>query len=267
MGWATLGLVVALAFCLPGCAPHYSEKAKIGITYYCPGAGNMDFGDAGLRKGLEEAGYKGEVAAFVWTISFNPAIDQTLRLNARLKAGRLSRIIEDYIDRYPGRQVNLVGLSAGTGIGVWALEDMKPGYQVDNVVLLSSSLWYKYDISKAAAHVRNNIYVYYSPNDAVLAGPMKLFGSIDGVFGQDGAGAVGLQARGAGDKVVNVRWMPAWEELGYYGGHTDATSPEFVRVVLSKHLLRAATPAPTAIAHEKSAASRPASAIPVAHSN
>lgn len=266
MRWASLSMLLILT-ALPGCGPQYSEKAQIGITYYCPGAGNVDFGDAGLRKGLEDAGYKGEVAAFVWTISFNPAIDQTLRLNAKLKARRLARIIEEYIDKYPGRPVNLVGLSAGTGIAVWALEAMRPQYKVDHVVLLSSSLWYKYDVSKALERVKDRMYVYYSPNDAVLAGPMKIFGSIDGVFGEDGAGSVGLQSKGAGGRVVNIRWNPAWEELGYYGGHVDSTSPDFVRAVLSKHLLSPSEVPPVTIANDESGASRSASATPVASSN
>lgn len=266
MRWAALPTLLLFA-ALVGCGPQYSEKAKIGVTYYCPGAGNVDFGDSGLRKGLEEAGYKGEVAAYVWTISFNPAIDQTLRLNAKLRARRLASIIESYIDEYPGRPVNLVGLSAGTGIAVWALEALDPKYKVDNVVLLSSSLWYKYDVSKALERVKNKIYVYYSPNDAVLAGPMKIFGSIDGVFGEDGAGSVGLQSRGAGSRVVNIRWNPAWEELGYYGGHVDSTSPDFVRAVLSKHLLTAGAGQPTASTSDETDASRSASATPVGRPN
>jgi hypothetical protein len=245
--WSVRGTVVVQAILLGatiastgGCTGFaYSSKAANGIVYYVPGAGNVDFGDTGVRSGLAQAGFTGEVAAYSWTISFNPAIDQTLRFNARLRATGLARIIEQYIDKYPGRPVSLVGLSAGSGISVWALEDMKEGYQVDNVVLLSSSLWHRYDVSKALRRVKGNIYVYFSPNDAILAGPMKIFGSIDGVFGEDGAGAVGLHSPRGKERVVNVRWRPQFEDLGYYGGHTDSTAAPFVRAVLSKHLLSA----------------------------
>lgn len=241
----------------------YSAKAQNGITYYCPGAGNTDFGDAGLRAGLEAAGYKGEVAAYVWTISFNVAIDQTLRFNAKLKGQQLARLIESYIDKYPGTPVNVVGLSAGTGIAVWALEDLKEGYNVDNVVLLGSSLWHRYDVGKAARHVKGKIYVYFSSNDAILAGPMKLIGSIDGVFGEDGAGSVGLHSKGGADRIVNISWKPEYESMGYYGGHTDSTASGFVRAVLSKHLLTPAVgtaPGPGTAPPKPRAATPPAAA-------
>lgn len=231
-------LISLLAVTASGCGTvAYSSKAQNGITYYCPGAGNTDFGDAGLRGGLEAAGYKGEVAGYVWTISFNVALDQTLRFNAKLKGQNLARLIEEYMEKYPGKPVNLVGLSAGTGVAVWALENLKEGYNVDSVVLLSSSLWHRYDVGKAAGRVKGKIYVYYSPNDAILAGPMKLFGTIDGVFGEDGAGAVGLHTRGGAEKVVNIGWKSDWSSYGYYGGHTDSTSSGFVRAVLARHLL------------------------------
>jgi pimeloyl-ACP methyl ester carboxylesterase len=232
-----LSICTATLVVLAGCGPHFTEKAKFGITFYCPGAGNFDFGDVGVREGLRQAGYKGEVAAYLWTISFNPAVDQTLRLNARLRATQLARFIEEYQDRFPERPVNLIGLSAGTGVAIWALEDLKPGYSVQNVVLLGSSLWHRYDVSKALQHVEGQIYNYYSPNDQILAGPMKLFGTIDGVFGQDGAGAVGLQPPGGAQRIVNIRWEPAFGEYGYYGGHTDATNARFVRAYIAKHVI------------------------------
>ncbi len=233
-----LGLTVGcLLASLAGCAPAFGPKAANGITFYCPGAGNLDFGDAGIRAGLERAGYRGQVATLMWTVSFNPAIDQALRLNARLGGTRLADVIEKYSNEYPGRQINLIGLSAGTGVAIWALEDLKEGYQVDNVVLLGSSLWHRYDVSKALRHVKGKIYNYHSSSDIILAGPMKLFGTIDGVFGEDGAGAVGLHSPRGRDRIVNVRWRPEYGRYGYHGGHTDATSPRFVQAYLSKHFM------------------------------
>lgn len=236
---ARLCVAAGLLFFVAGCGPLFGAKAINGITFYCPGAGNIDFGDVGVRQGLEAAGYRGQVATFTWTIApLNPAIDQTLRVNAKLRAGILSDYIEEYADKYPGRPVNLVGLSAGTGVAVWALEGLRAKYKVDNVVLLGSSLWFRYDMTEALKHVRGKVYVYYSPHDAVLAGPMKVFGTIDGKFGEDGAGAVGLRPpRGAGDRIVNVPYRSEFQRYGYYGGHVDSTSPAFVRNVLARHIL------------------------------
>jgi len=228
---------VALAALLPGCGPSFGPQARYGITFYCPGAGNIDFGDHGIREGLERAGYRGQVASVMWTVSLNPAIDQALRINARIGAANLARYIESYVDKYPDREVNVVGLSAGTGIAIWALEDLKPKYKVNNVILLSSSLYHRYDISKALAHVKGKVYVYYSPNDAVLAGPMKLFGTIDGMFLEDGAGAVGLHPPRGAERVVNIAWRPEFTKYGYYGGHLDSTSAEFVHAQVAPHII------------------------------
>lgn len=227
-------VIVGLAV-LSGCGPAFGPKASHGITFYAPGAGNFDFGDVGLREGLRQAGYPGQVAGIVWTVSFNAAIDQRLG-NARIGGTSLARHIEKYADEFPGQPINLVGLSAGTGVVVWALEDLKPGYEVDTVVLLSSSLWYRYDVSKALTRLKGKLYNYYSTQDPVLAGPMKIFGTIDGVFGQDGAGAVGLKPPGGSDKIVNIRWKPEYRQYGYHGGHTDSTSAAFIRHEISKHI-------------------------------
>jgi hypothetical protein len=224
---STVCVLIPIAL-LAGCAPAFGPQAKFGVTFYCPGAGNIDFGDQGVRVGLERAGYKGQVASVMWTVSLNPAIDQLIKGNARVGAARLAECIQQYRDQYPQGEINIVGLSAGTGVAVWALEDLKPECQVNNVVLLSSSLYHRYDISKALARVRGRMYVYYSPNDAILAGPMKVFGTIDGVFFEDGVGAVGLHPPTGADRIENIPWQPEFAQYGYYGGHQDSTSPEFI---------------------------------------
>lgn len=227
-----------LLFVSTGCGPVFTQKAVNGITFYCPGAGTISYGDRGLRDGLEAAGYRGDVATLVWTVApAMPIIDQVIKVNAKLGAARLANHIETYIDRYPGRPVNLVGLSAGTGVAMWALEDLKSGYKVDNVVLLGSSLSHNYNIAKALPAIKGKIYVYYSPHDFVLAGPMKLVGTIDGKLGVDGAGAVGLHPPTSSGRVVNIAWRKDWKRYGYVGGHMDSTTPRFVEAVLSRHLL------------------------------
>jgi len=245
---------------LTGCVSPFGPEAEHGITFYCPGVANVDVGDAGIRAGLARAGYQGQVARMTWSVSFNPAIDQTVRVIAQQGGKRLADYIQDYIDEYPGRPVNVVGLSAGTGVALWAIEALKPAYKVDNVVLISSSLNYRYDVSRALRNIRGKIYNYYSPTDAVLAGPMKVFGSIDGVFLEDAAGAVGLQVPpGAQDRVVNIAWRPEFQKYGYYGGHGDGTSADFVAYEIAPRIIgqTAATPQ-TALANQVATTPPPA---------
>lgn len=230
---------------LTGCTTGFTEEAQYGMVFYCPGAGNWDLGDSGIRDGLRRAGYKGQVGSVTWSVLANPAIDQTLRLNARLAGTEVARAIERYIDKFPGKQVSIVGLSAGTGVAMWALQDMKPGYQVDNVLLLSSSLHHEFDAGPALKHVRGKIYVYYSSYDAVLAGPMRVFGTIDGVLlGATGVGEVGLHSPNGQDRIVNIPYKSSYRKYGYFGGHTDSTATAFVEAVLAKHLIRQADEEP-----------------------
>ena len=243
----TLIVAAFAAFSATGCTTAFTQEAARGMVFYCPGAGNWDLGDSGLRDGLTRAGFKGQVASVSWTVLANPAIDQTLRINARLAGTQVARALEQFIDTYPGQPVSLIGLSAGTGVAMWALEDMKPGYQVDNVVLLASSLSHKFDAGPAARAVRGKIYVYYSSNDAVLAGPMKAFGTIDGAYGPFaiGAGETGLQSPRAKEKIVNIAYKNAYAKYGYFGGHTDGLAAPFVQAVLAKHLIRETGEGPT----------------------
>lgn len=237
---ASLGLSLLCLLCAlagSGCTSGFTKDAQHGLVIYCPGAGNWDLGDSGIRDGLRKAGFKGQVSSVTWSVLANPLIDQTLRLNARYAGSRVARSIEKYIEKYPGKPVSLVGLSAGTGIAVWALEDLKPGYQVNNVVLLSSSLNHTYDLSSAARKVKGKIYCYYSPHDAVLAGPMKIFGTIDGVYGGTGIGEVGSKSPRGQDRIVNVAYKQTYRKYGYFGGHTDSTAASFVEHVLAKHLV------------------------------
>jgi hypothetical protein len=182
-----------------------------------------------------------------------------VRFIAQQGAQRLAGSIQQYIDQYPGRDVNVVGLSAGTGVAVWAVEALQPGYTVNNVVLLSSSLSHDYDVSAALEHIRGEIHNYYSATDAVLAGPMKVFGTIDGQLLVDAAGAVGLRVPpGAAGRVINIPWREEFAEYGYVGGHWDGTSPAFVQREIAPLLIAPApeTPPRTARASPRATAPR-----------
>lgn len=248
---------------LTGCAVNFGPQAQHGITFYCPGVGNVDAGDAGLREGLRRAGYPGQVTRFTWSVTFNPIVDQTVQPIARLGAARLAAYIEDYIDHYPGRDVNIVGLSAGSGVAIWAVEALKPKYQVNNVVLLGASLSSDYDISKALPRIRGKIYNYYSPHDAVLTQLMRVACTIDGKIAGEGAGAVGLKPPRGAERVENIAWRPEFEKYGYAGGHVDSTSPAFVRQYVARHILTD----PASPENERASAMRPARVPRVAHSD
>lgn len=221
---------------------------RAGRTYYIDGAGNWGYGVNEVQEGLRRAGYRGNVINFRWSFTFNPALDQTIgRVGAYTRAGELARQISAYLKEYPDNQVNLIALSAGTGVAVWACEKIEPPARVHTLILLGSSLSSRYDMRKALANIEGGVWVYFSPYDQILNGPVKAIGTIDGEIGADSAGLVGLHPRsGRSDKIHNIGWSARWERFGWGGAHTDATSEPFVRLELSKHIIAEPTEQVTA---------------------
>ena len=215
------------------------QSDRFGRTYYIDGAGNWGYGVAEVQKGLHEAGYRGNIINFTWSPTLNPALDQTIgRPVARLKGAELGKKITEYLKKYPDNQVNIICLSAGTGVGTWACESLEPPAKVHNLIMLGSSLSSNYDINKALKNISGGIYVYCSTSDMILQGPVKTLGTIDGKLGVEPAGSIGLRPPGGkNEKINNIRWSRRYERYGWTGSHTDATSEPFVQHVLAKHIL------------------------------
>ncbi len=232
---AALGCLAAVSALACGCGP--DPRDRFGRTYYIDGAGNWGFGVAEVREGLTRAGYKGNIIVWQWSRTLNPALDQTLRFIPQARGYDLGQEITRYAKEYPGSRVHIIALSAGTGVAVWACEAVEPPGRVHNVILLGSSLSWKYDMRKAMKNIDGKVYVYYSPSDPILEGPVRALGTIDGTF-DDSAGLRGLRVppelKG---RIINIGWSSRYEAYGWTGSHTDCTSEPFVRTILSKHIV------------------------------
>lgn len=230
----------------PERAPAQSAAAttqdQVGRTYYIDGAGNWGYGVLEVQDGLRRAGYRGQIINYRWSPTFNPALDQTVgRPVARLRGKALGEEINTYRAKYPQASVNIIALSAGTGVAVWACENVRPPASVQNLILLGSSLSSDYDMRAALANISGSVWVYHSSADQILAGPVRALGTIDGKVGVEPAGLVGLRPAGQPDpRIRNIRWSASYERYGWTGAHTDATSEPFVRAVLARHLLESA---------------------------
>ncbi len=221
-------------FC--GCQKRGAAE-KFGKTFYLDGAGNWGFGSADVPQGLQQAGYCGDVELYVWTMSLNPLVDQLNIPGAKLRAVVLARKIEEYHNKFPDNRINIIALSAGTGVATWAIENLRHGTKINNLVLLGSSLSHDYDMRKALKNMQGDIYAYHSPHDSVLE-TVKIVGTIDGKRGTDSIGLVGLEApRGMEDRVNNIAWNRSWLRLGWAGSHTDCTNRKFVRYEIAKHIV------------------------------
>ena len=241
--WAAVFLVGLCA----GCEKRGAAE-RFGKTFYLDGAGNWGFGASEVPDGLKQAGYQGDVEVYIWTISFNPLVDQLVTGNARLRALALADKIKAYAVQYPDRKINMIALSAGTGVAVWAVENLGGSAHINNLILLGSSLSSDYDMRKALKNIDGHVYVYHSEHDNVLEA-VRVLGTIDGKRGVDSAGFVGLHPPGGPDpKIVNIPWSRKWLALGWAGAHTDCTNARFVRYELSKHVVQPGETIPTATA-------------------
>lgn len=234
-------IAFALVFLCTGCEqPAAVKDSGYGRTWYIDGAGNWGFGVNDVPKGLKDAGYRGTVANHRWSITLNPVLDQTLRFVARGSAKGLASEITKYLKANPKADVNIIALSAGTGVGAWAIENVEPPCKVNNFILLGSSLSSRYDIRKALDNMKGHVYVYYASADPILQGPVRALGTIDGTF-DDSAGLVGLRGPAYAGRVINIGWSSRYTSLGWTGGHADCTNHKFVQQELARWIISPVT--------------------------
>lgn len=246
--------LVLLAICNAGCSHIFGEifswqphgNPSRGITYYVGGAGPMgNVGSFDVPGGLRDAGYSGDVRVFTWQTWLH-AGDQLNISRNREKGMELAERIRRDQRLNPGARINIIALSAGTGIATFALEDLPERMPIDTVVYLGCSLSSRYDMTRALRRVTNRMYVLYSPSDGILknlvwyTGTVDRSSSTDGIAGLEGfylPVVVGRDTRMQYQKVVNVRYRPEFALSDYEGGHIDATARLFVRRYLAKAIM------------------------------
>lgn len=228
-------LTAACLIVTTGCQRPFS--AQNGLTVFLDGAGHWGDGGDTVARGLYAAGYQGTVREFVWTTSYNPLIDQLNVAAAKRRATELADRIERFHQDHPDQEVNVIALSAGTGVATWAVEQLDNDTTIHNLVLLGSSLSYNYDMSRALKNITGRIYAYHSPHDTVLQ-KVRTIGTIDGRRDVDSVGLVGLTPpSNQPDRVVNTKWSRDWLRYGWTGAHSDCTKARFVRAELSRHFI------------------------------
>lgn len=247
----TVLLLCAGAVWAAGCAAPQPSFNPNGMVFYCDGAGGggvTNWG-AGVKKGLDSAGYAGGWDEYDWETGLGVVADQVESVAAkRAQGSKVAKQIIAYQARYPDAPVHLIGLSAGTAIAIYALEALPDDddNRVDTVVMLSSSVASNHDLTEALKRVAGDMYVTTSPNDVVLGQLAPAFGTADRQFvGQQIAGLHGFMLPpGAGpetrrlySKVVILAWDPSLDRYGDYGGHTDTAKPEFVQHVVAPLIL------------------------------
>ncbi len=248
-------LLLTLSFCNVGCSHIFGEifswqphgNPSRGITYYVGGAGPMgNVGSFDVPGGLRDAGYAGDVRVFTWQTWLHAGDQLNIGRN-REKGIELAELIRRDHRMHPNARINIIALSAGTGIATFALESLAERAPVDTVIFLSCSMSSRYDLTRALRRVNNRLYVVYSPSDIILnklvwyTGTVDRADSADGIAGLEGfylPRVIHSDTRGQYGKIVNVRYRSEFALSDYEGGHIDATARLFVRRYLSKAIMR-----------------------------
>ncbi len=248
-----------LAPLLPGCAwiakmGTDRRGTTIGKTYYLGGAG--PFGHVGsfdVPEGLRQGGYRGAIEVVPWQSWIGWTIrDQIDRQRNEAQAQRLADEMLAYMRDFPGRPVNVIALSAGTGIATWAIEKLPPGTRLNNVVFFASSLSRTYDLSRMLSRLDGRLYSFYSPADPILRYAVPIAGSVDREFVGSGVGGLSgfspppnadrREIELYNDRLRNMPWRRGYSRYDYDGNHTDATSTAFVRRIVTPLVARVGRP-------------------------
>lgn len=223
---------------------------SLGKIYYLGGAGVFGHvGTTSVPRGLRAGGWPGAVEVFGWQSNLGGTIrDQMDAARNRKEAQLLRNSIVAYQDRYPGRPVHIIALSAGTGVAVWAVADLPEKYPIQHMVLLSSSLSADYNLGQVLANMTGELWNIYNPTDEVLRLGVPMTGSVDRQFSfSNFAGVVGFKLpinawpaleEAYRSRVLNLPWEPDFANYGYNGRHAQPVNKSFIQHVVTPLMLR-----------------------------
>ena len=220
------------------------------LHIHLPGIGGYRSVDRGMLRGLREGGYNERIRVHDWTGADAGLAALMATQRHKDESQHVAQIILDELEVNPKTRITVSAHSAGAGIIAWALEQLPPDKKIDTLLLIAPALSPTYDLSRAMSHVRNKVYVIYSPYDsAVLGMGTKMFGTVDGVK-VEAAGKVGFKAPPNADKqqyekLVQIAYRSDWVKLGNIGDHIGGLSRPFAKAVLAPLLARDELPSAT----------------------
>jgi pimeloyl-ACP methyl ester carboxylesterase len=152
-------------------------------------------------------------------------------------AGTLAEHIIALQTWQPERPIVLIGHSGGGAMAIMVLDQLPPGFQIQQAILLAPDLSPIYPMATALDRTVQGIDVFYSNLDCVVLGAATYaVGTIDRIR-TPAAGMIGFRlpvnsdtvaANHYGTKLHQHGYDPAMSFTGHFGGHFTCTLPEFV---------------------------------------
>jgi pimeloyl-ACP methyl ester carboxylesterase len=234
--------VLTLAFSVGCAAVPYATTTSArppgdsqGIIFVANGAGGSNATTQALERAVEEEHLPLTVQTLAWSYGYGMIVlDQRDGMHAHQAGLELAATVLAYRRQFPGKEVYLLGHSAGCAVVLAAAAGLPPG-SVDRIVLLAPSVSANHDIRPALSAARLGVHVFYSRRDVAFLGlGTALVGTSDG-FGA-AAGRVGFRPRiespadlALAAKLHQYAWDPSAEWTGNRGGHFGAQADRYVR--------------------------------------
>ena len=228
-----------------------TERCRLGYTIVVVGVNGDNMLSAGLAPGLIDGGYEGAVDVIDWTTGHWPLFLYHLRSGRAHDAG--ARAIGDkvaaYRAQYPGREINLIGYSAGAAVVLQALEQLPSSEHIDRAILLAAAVSPAHDLRPALARCRVGLWNYYQPQDVVaLWTGTLLAGTADGAHVMS-AGAIGFWPLKMAEaertlyeqKLVQLAYNPRMALAGNLGGHFQCVNRRFIAQWITPMLSQSST--------------------------
>jgi pimeloyl-ACP methyl ester carboxylesterase len=206
---------------------------------HLPGMGGAMRIDQNVTRGLIVGGLPvGELKIYDWT-GVDRGLISLAKVQRHVEQSKIvADMILDQVHAHPGEHIVITAHSAGTGIAVWALEQLPDDVQIDDLVLIASALSPNYDLSKALKHVRHAAYAFNSLLDTIVLGSgTRVFGTVDRVQ-TDAAGRVGFTVPPTADateyaKLTQISYDADWMRFDNYGEHIGAMTRSFAAHVIA----------------------------------
>ena len=175
---------------------------KDTLHIHLPGIGGYRNIDRGMLRGLLDGGFDAKIKPYDWTGEDAGLAALVATQRHRAESTRIAKMIADHAARNRGGRITVSARHRRGRHHHVALEQLPSGVQVDTVVFIAPALSPEYDLTRALSHVRDKVYVLYSPYDAAVLGMgTKMLGTVDGVKAE-ASGKVGFVAAGDGGQVA-----------------------------------------------------------------
>ena len=158
-----------------------SSRLEHGLIIILPGIEGCSSINDSIARGLVAGQLSHAIQIIDWR-RFRPwnPLHLAMQRHNRTQARVVAELIVGYQRNFPGQPVHLIGHSAGAGMALFVLEQLREDQAVTSVTLLSAAVSRKFDVGRLLSRTTAGIWNFYSPLDLPTVGiGTMLFGTMD----------------------------------------------------------------------------------------